>query len=107
MAVIADAVKTLEELIAALDDAYWESGSIEQKDRIFDLVGALYRELSELGKLSIQDHDLEYEPVNAEFRVAKSKLSALRRSIDESVLRSSTAIRLEAVISAAVALSEH
>jgi len=107
MATISDAIKTLEELMIVLDHAYWESNSIGQKDRIYDLISALNKELSELAKLSIQDHGLDYESVTGEFRIARAKLSNLRKTLDDSILRSATANALENNISLTVALSEH
>jgi hypothetical protein len=53
----------------------------------------------------VQDHHLEYEPITLEFRAARSKLSRLRKLLDEYVLRSSTAARLESLISETVALT--
>lgn len=106
MANIAEAIAILEELVATLDHTYWESNHIDQKDRVYDLINVLHKELSELAKLSIQDHELEYEPISADFRLARSKLSNLRKTIEDSVFRASTAAALEASISATVALSD-
>ena len=107
MATITNAIKTLEELMIVLDHAYWESSNIDQKDRIYDIISALNKELSELAKLSIQDHGLDYESVTSEFRIARGKLSNLRKTLDDSILRSATANLLELNISSTVALSEH
>lgn len=104
---ISDAVQTLQELLENLDNAYWEAASMERKDLFYDLISAVNNELSELAKLSIQDHDLEYEPVTSEFRVAKGKLSNLRKLLDECVLRSSTSAKLETVIGDVVAMAAH
>lgn len=101
---IAKAVRILEELLAGLDEAYWEANSLDRKDFFYDLIGAVHSELSEIGKLSVQDHDLVYEPITAEFRAARTKLSKLRKMLDEYVLRSSTAAKLEVLINQAVAL---
>ena len=102
-----DAIQTLEELIRSLDDAYWEASTMERKDLFYDIISAINVELSELAKLSIQDHHHEYEPVTSEFRIARSKLSNLRKLLDECVLRSRTATRLEAIIGDVVALAAH
>jgi hypothetical protein len=101
---IARAVKILEELLGGLDIAYWEASSIDRKDFFYDLICAIHSELSEIGKLSVQDHDLIYEPITAEFRAARTKLSKLRKMLDEFVLRSGTAARLETLINDAVSL---
>lgn len=101
---IAKAVKILEGLAAGLDEAYWEASSIDRKDFFYDIISAVHSELSEIGKLSVLDHDLVYEPITIEYRAARTKLTKLRKMLDEFVMRSSTAARLEALINDAVSL---
>ena len=95
---IATAVRILEELHAGLDRAYWEASSIERKDFFYDLISAVHSELSEIGKLSVQDLDLSYEPITANFRAARQKLSTLKLSLEVYVLRTSTRDRLAVLI---------
>lgn len=102
---IASAVKTLEELLSALDSAYWETTTLDKKDFFYDVISAVHSELTELAKLSVQDHHLEYEPITREFRVARIKLAKLRKLLDDYVTRTATATRLEAVISETVILA--
>lgn len=102
---IANAAKILQELLTGLDQAYWEASNIERKDFFYDIISAIHCELSEVGKLSVQDHHLDYEPITLEFRAARAKLARLRKLLDEYVHRSSTAIRLESLINDTVALS--
>ena len=104
---IASAINTLSELLQGLEDAYWEASTTERKDLFYDLISAVNKELSELAKLSIQDHHMEYEPVSLEFRRAKAKLTDLRKLLDECVSRANTAARLEALITDVVALYSH
>ena len=101
---ISNAIPVLEGLHAGLDQAYWESNSLERKDFFYDLISALHAELLELGKLSVQDHDLTYEPVTEEFRAARPKLSRLLKLIDDFALRSATAKRLDQLINQVVVL---
>ena len=101
---IANVVEILQELLTGLDQAYWEATSIDRKDFFYDIISALHLELSELNKLSVQDHDLEYEPITKEFRSARAKLGKLRRQLEEFVVRSTTSMRLEILIHDAVAL---
>lgn len=102
---IATAVNVLEELSVSLDEAYWEAASIENKDFFHDIISAIHSELSELAKLSVQDHHLDYEPITIEFRAARLKLAKLRKSLDQYVLRSRTAARLESLINDTVVLA--
>ncbi|WP_049631781.1 MULTISPECIES: hypothetical protein [unclassified Cellvibrio] len=101
---ISCAIKILEDLLAGLSQAYWEANSLDRKDFFFDLISALHAELSELGKLSVQDHDLDYEPVTEEFRAVRPKLSRLRKLVDDFALRSTTAVRLEHLINESMVL---
>lgn len=101
---ISNAIQTLEELLKGLDQAYWEANSLDRKDFFYDLIGALHAELSELNKLSVQDHHLEYESVTEEFRAARPKLNRLRKLVDDFALRSATAARLESLINQALGL---
>ena len=95
---IAEAIPILEGLLRGLDQAYWEANSLDRKDFFFDLISGLHSELSELSKLSVQDHYLEYEPVTEAFRAARPKLSRLRKLVDDFALRSTTAVHLEGLI---------
>lgn len=95
---ISKAIKVLEDLLGGLNQAYWEANSLDRKDFFYDLISALHAELSELGKLSVQDHDLDYEPVTEELRAVRPKLSRLHKVVDDFALRSTTATRLEYLI---------
>lgn len=101
---IADAIPLLEELQANLDDAYWEASCVSVKDRFYNLISAVNRELSELGKLSVQDHNLNYEVVSAEFSLACQALGEMQHSLDETVLRTRTALRLAESLKSLTAL---
>jgi hypothetical protein len=101
---ISSAIKVLQDLLTGLSQAYWEANSLDRKDFFFDLISALHAELSELGKLSVQDHDLEYEAVTEEFRAVRPKLSRLRKLVDDFALRSTTAARLEHLINETMVL---
>ncbi len=101
---ISKAISVLEDLLAGLNQAYWEANSLDRKDFFYDLISALHAELSELGKLSVQDHDLNYEPVTEELRAARLKLSRLHTVANDFALRSTTAARLEYLINEVMAL---
>lgn len=101
---ISTAIPVLEGLQAGLDQAYWEANSLDRKDFFYDLISALHAELAELGKLSVQDHDLLYEPVTEEFRAARPKLGRLLKLIDDFALRSTTATRLDQLINEVLVL---
>jgi hypothetical protein len=104
-ATISKAIIILEELLAGLDKAYWEANSADNKDFFYDIIRTIYAELSELNKLSVQDHDLRYESVTESFGVAQVKLMQLNKYIHELVLHSATAASLERLIPDALTLT--
>lgn len=91
---ISEAIAILEELHSSLDNAYWEASSIAGKDRFYNLISAINKELSELSKLSVQDHNLSYEMISSEFSSAAIELRNFQRDPEKHILRSSTALRL-------------
>lgn len=101
---ISSAIRVLEGLLSGLDQAYWEANSLDRKDFFYDLISALHAELSELGKLSVQDHNLVYEPVTEEFRAARPKLGRLLKVMDDFAFRSTTAARLDQLINEVLVL---
>lgn len=103
-ATIARASSRIDELLLVLDDAYWEAGHIYHKDMLYSIIALLHTEQRELDKLSVQDHELVYEPISSEFRELKPKLTQLRRIIEELVPRSKTARALERAIPDVAAL---
>lgn len=101
---VASAITTLEELNGILDKAYWEASAINAKDAIYDCISCLSKELSELNKLSIQDHDLPYEPVSYEFKSITRRLTIFRKYLDSYIMRSSTIENLDRSISSTLQL---
>jgi len=101
---IAESIPALEELTDYLDRAYWEANSMNVKDSIYDCINAVHKELSELGKLSIQDHDLDYEPISTDFILATRRLAEFRKYLDGHIVRSSTISKLDNSISSIIAL---
>lgn len=102
---IATAAELIESILAVLDDAYWEAGTIEKKDAIYALIALLQNEKAEIAKLSIQDHDLEYEPITSDFRHVRGKLNNLRKTLDEFVMRPSTAREIDRLFAKVVSLT--
>lgn len=98
------ALKTLEPLINALEDAYWDSSSMDVKDRIFDLVGCVHNELNELAKLSVSDLDLPYQPITPAFSKACVKFKYIASHVELWFPRSQTAIQLQESIESATRL---
>lgn len=101
---ITDAIPILEELSTLLDKTYWEANSMNTKDIVYDCISAIHTELSELNKLSIQDHDMAYEPISADFKMATNRLSTFRKYLDNHIMRTSTLHKLDHSISSVIKL---
>lgn len=92
---IATALRSLEALLHQLDSAYWEASQVAHKDSIYDMISTLHIEISELAKLSVEDHYMAYEPITSDFRNAQNKLRMLHSNLGNWVSRSKTAKLLE------------
>jgi hypothetical protein len=101
---IAHAIEVLEGLHKGLDQAFWEANSVDRKDHIYDLISAVHGELSELNKLSVQDHYWNYEPITQEIQLIRAKLVKFQPLLGDFVVRAVTAKRLEPLIANAVGL---
>lgn len=101
---ITSALKTFSPLLNALQAAYWDSSTIEIKDRIFDLVTCVHAELNELAKLSVSDLDMPYETITPEFAGCCQKMSVLMNNLDEWFPRSSTHYKLKTALPDAASL---
>jgi len=58
---IAKASVYITELLEVLEDLYWESPNVTVKNQCFNVVRLLQQELTELTKISVQDHHYDYE----------------------------------------------
>jgi hypothetical protein len=90
-ATIATAASYIEDLLAALDDAYWEASTIENKDLIYSIIALLQQERTDSAKLSVQDHNFLYEPITDGSKMLGGKLHYLQNSLNTIVLRGQTA----------------
>lgn len=102
---ISNAADLIESMLSVLDDAYWEAATMEKKDAIYGLIALLHNEQAEIAKLSIQDHDLEYQPITSDFRHVRGKLNALRKTLDEFVMRPRTAREIDRLFVKLVSLT--
>ena len=91
---IAQTIHLLEEFLAILDNAYWESTATERKDTLYDIITVFHIELRELSKLSIEDHYLSYEAITSGARSISPKLRKLQNQLDDWALRTTTAEQL-------------
>ena len=95
---ISKALHQLEDLIDILDNAYWESSCISHKDHFYDLIKAYQLEISELSKLSVDDHYMAYEPITIQVKNTLAKLKIIQSSIESWVPRFHTADQLSRIM---------
>ena len=47
---VADTLREYLSLLELLDDAYWEAGTMEHKDMLYDIISILNQEVAEVNK---------------------------------------------------------
>ncbi len=91
---IAQASVFVTELIDVLEDLYWESPAISVKNQCFNAVRFLQTELTELTKVSVQDHHYEYEIISCSANDMEHCLKNLSTLIEKETLRTRTRAHL-------------
>ncbi|EAQ66185.1 hypothetical protein MED121_05870 [Marinomonas sp. MED121] len=103
---VADALHVFYELNSEFSNAYWEINEINDKDMFFAMKCMLQDELDELHKLSMQDHEYPYEPINPVVLNLSGKLRKLLPKLDTMIFRTETLNNLERLIPFACELFE-
>lgn len=83
------------ELLDVLEDLYWESSSIPVKNQCFNAVRLLQAEVTELTKISVQDHHYEYEIIACPPHIMIGTLDRLKELLKDEVMRTRTQALLE------------
>lgn len=99
----------MTELIAfseLLDDAYWEASTIEDKDFLYDIISLITQEMTELNKLSIQDHHYPYEFISEGIRRIVPKVLALEERQTTIIHRTKTLTDMREVLSNVIVILE-
>jgi hypothetical protein len=91
---IAQATVLVSDLVDALENVYWEAPSITVKNQCFNMVRILQQEITELTKVSVQDHHYEYETIACPGKKVAEGLGALATLLDSEVLRNQTEAQL-------------
>jgi hypothetical protein len=89
-----------------LDDAYWEASKIEHKDVIYDIISLFSQEISELNKLSVQDHHYPYEFISEGIRRVVPKVVELESLLERIVKRTQTMKDMKEVLSNVIIILE-
>ncbi|NVK36779.1 MAG: hypothetical protein HWE18_02535 [Gammaproteobacteria bacterium] len=80
----------IEELLAVIEDVYWECTTMEMKNLCFNAVRLLQTELTELTKVSVQDHHYDYEIIAYQDNTVLETLNQLGHMLTDCVLRTQT-----------------
>ncbi|WP_025897210.1 hypothetical protein [Sneathiella glossodoripedis] len=78
-----EAIDILDELYQSLDDAYWASSDPKDRDLIRGISSSIYKEISALNKLEIENRSKEYEVLTFDVVRVNKKLEKLKKEIDD------------------------
>ncbi len=84
---IAKASVFITELLEILEDLYWESPNVTVKNQCFNVIRLLQQELTELTKISVQDHHYDYEIIASSVSDMDSGLADLSALLVREALR--------------------
>jgi hypothetical protein len=91
---IAEATNLINEFGVVLEDLYWESNSLDSKDRVFVTISLLTKELMELQKVSVQDDHYDYEVISTKASTLRDCVKDLQDSVLPEVIRVETKQRI-------------
>ncbi|EAT11962.1 hypothetical protein HF888_11290 [Bermanella marisrubri] len=91
---IAKASVYLDELLSCIENIYWEANDIPSKDVCFNLIRLLQSELTELNKVSVQDHHYDYEIIAYPPTTVIEAVEALQSHLKNMVLRTQTRVQV-------------
>jgi uncharacterized protein YdhG (YjbR/CyaY superfamily) len=95
---IAQGSLLVSELLEVFEHVYWESPSVNVKNQCFNVVRMLQQEMTELTKVSVQDHHYEYEPIASPAKVFAQELDSIVSLLQDQVLRTTTHQQLNEVL---------
>lgn len=96
---ISQASELIWELLEALEDAYWEASTCEDKDSTFNILRVLNAEYMELLKVSVQDHHYEYEVISTSQDAMNQALAEYQQFTTNHPQRLRTRQRLRSLLS--------
>lgn len=103
---VADTLREYLSLLELLDDAYWEAGTIQHKDMIYDVISIFNQEVAELNKLSVMDHHYPYEVITEGIRRVVPRLEQLDEQRHEIILRTQTLTDFRDIVSSVLGILE-
>ncbi|MEH6560188.1 MAG: hypothetical protein V7713_02035 [Marinobacter sp.] len=103
---VADTLREYLSLLELMDDAYWEASSIAHKDMLYDIISIFSQEVSEINKLSIQDHHYPYEVITEGIRRVVPTLEKLDENREEIIQRTQTLTDFRDILSSVLGILE-
>lgn len=103
---VADTLREYLSLLELLDDAYWEAGTMEHKDMLYDILSLLNQEVAEMNKLSPDDHHYPYEVITEGMRRIVPRLERLDEQREAVILRTQTLTDFRDIVSSVMGILE-
>lgn len=103
---VADTLREYLSLLELLDDAYWEAATMAHKDMLYDTISIFSQEVSEINKLSIQDHHYPYEVITEGIRRVVPTLERLDERREEIIQRTQTLTDFRDILSSVLGILE-
>lgn len=103
---VADTLREYLSLLELLDDAYWEAGTMEHKDMLYDIISILNQEVAEVNKLSLDDHHYPYEVITEGMRRVVPRLELLDEQRENIILRTQTLTDFRDIVSSVMGILE-
>jgi len=103
---IADTLREYQSLLELLDDAYWEAGTIQHKDMLYDIISVLSQEIAEINKLNTRDHHYPYEIITEGMRRMVPKLERLDEKREHVIQRTQTLTDFRDLLSSVLGILE-
>jgi len=103
---VADTLREYLSLLELLDDAYWEAGTMEHKDMLYDIISILNQEVAEVNKLSLDDHHYPYEVITEGMRRVVPRLERLDEQRENIILRTQTLTDFRDIVSSVMGILE-
>jgi hypothetical protein len=103
---VADNLREYLYLLELMDDAFWEAACVQHKDMLYDIISIFSQEVSEINKLSIQDHHYPYEVITEGIRRVVPKLERLDENREEVIQRTQTLTDFRDILSSVLGILE-
>ena len=99
---IAKATVLVSDMVDIFEQVYWESPSITIKNQCFNLVRTMQQEMTELTKVSVQDHHYDYEVITCSGEKIVAGITKLDDLLKSEVMRNQTQSQFQILVKQAL-----